>query len=227
MSSRGLRNGLARMAVAALAVGLSAGEGTAQDGGAAFGMKGGVNFASFRGEGAVIDNGRGAVSPGNRVGFVGGVFVTIPLRPTALIQPEVVYAQKGARYASGGDEVVWEAHYVEFPLLLKVRLGSGAARPALFIGPAAAFKLNARVVGRSADGEEDENTEVGESVRSVDWGLVFGGGVDIAAGDGSLTLEGRYTLGLSPFAKDPEPGQTRSGVDPKNGVLSFQVGYAF
>lgn len=224
MSFRGLRNGLTRTAVAALAVGLmSAGSAAARDGGAAFGIKGGVNFASFRGDGAVIDNGRGAVSPGNRVGFVGGAFVTIPLGPSALIQPEVVYTQKGAKYTGDpGEELVWQANYLEVPLLLKVHLGSGTTRPALFLGPAAAFKLNAKVVSPT-----DENTEIGEAVRSVDWGLVFGGGVDIAAGDGSLTLEGRYTLGLSPVAKDPEPDQTRSSFDPKNGALSFQVGYAF
>jgi len=212
-------------AVAALAAGLSAASAGAGD--AAFGVKAGVNLATFRGDGAVLENDRGAISPGNRVGFVGGVFLSLPLGPSALIQPEVVYTQKGARYASGGDEIVWEANYLEIPLLLKVRLGSGAARPALFVGPAAAFKLDAKAVGRSADGEQDENTEIGESVRSVDWGLVLGGGVDIAAGDGTLTLEGRYTLGLSPLAKDPEPGQTRGSFDPKNGVLSFQVGYGF
>ena len=77
-------------------------------------------------------------------------------------------------------------------------------------------------------GFEDGNpTDVSDQVRSVDWGLVLGGGVDLDAGSGTLTLEGRYTLGLKDLRRDPEPDETVSGFNPRNGVLSILVGFAF
>jgi hypothetical protein len=197
-----------------------------QDRGAAFGLKGGVSFSTFRGS-ADVDTGAGVIAPGRRTGVVGGAFLTIAAGESVLIQPEVLFTQKGARYTDGeGDELLYKVDYLEVPLLLKVRLGSGAARPALFAGPAAGFKLRATVVSRTADGEEN-SADTSDQLRPVDWGLVFGGGVDVAAGSGTVTVEGRYTLGLSTLGKDLGPGQTRSGFDPKNGVLSLQLGYAF
>jgi hypothetical protein len=216
------------LAVAALTVGMGAATASGQERGAAFGLKAGVTLASFRGDAAALSDGSREFFPGNRVGFVGGAFVALPMGPRVLLQPEVVYTQKGAQYSGEPGRETWQAEYLEIPLLLKLLLGSGPARPALFAGPAAGFKIDAKVVGRSPGGEEDENSAIGDAVRSVDWGLVFGAGVDIAAGDGTLTLEGRYARGLSPLAKDPErPVQTRSTFDPKHGVLSLQVGYAF
>ena len=67
----------------------------------------------------------------------------------------------------------------------------------------------------SRDPEDESTTDVSEMLRSVDWGLVLGGGVDLSAVSGTLTLEGRYTLCLSRLGKDLEPGQTRGIFDPR------------
>jgi hypothetical protein len=211
--------------VAALVVMAGADQAAGQDGSAAFGLKGGVNFASFRGA-ADLDTGVQMIAPGTRTGFVGGAFIAIAAGESLVIQPEALFTQKGARYTSGGNELVYEVDYLEVPLLLKVRLGGSSARGSLFAGPTAGFRVRSTVVGRSAGGEETSN-DTSDQIRSVDWGLALGGGVDIAAGTGTLTLEGRYTLGLSPLARDPEPDETRSDFDPKNGVVSLLLGYAF
>jgi hypothetical protein len=225
MRIQGVMGGLVTAGVTALVVVAGAGRATGQDRGAAFGFKGGVNFSSFHGS-ADLDTGDVLVAPVRRTGLAGGAFLAIAAGPSVVIQPEVLFTQKGARYTRGGDELTYEVDYLEVPLLLKLRLGGGSARVALFAGPAAGFTLTSKVVGRSGDGEESSN-DTKDQVRSVDWGLALGAGVDIAAGSGTLTLEGRYTLGLSPLARDPEPDETRSGFDPKNGVVSLLLGYAF
>lgn len=225
MSVYGSRSGFGTAAVAAFVMVAGVDSAAGQDRGAAFGLKGGVSFSTFRGN-ADVDTGTGVIAPERRTGFVGGVFLAIAAGESVLIQPEALFTQKGARYTSEGDELLYKIDYLEVPLLLKVRLGSGTARAALFAGPAAGFKLKATAVARTAGGEE-ASTDTSDQLRSVDWGLVFGGGVDVASGSGTLTLEGRYTLGLSTLGKEPEPGQTRSSFDPKNGALSLQLGYAF
>jgi len=225
MSKAGLTGGFSRAVWTALALGMGVACATAQDQGTSFGLKGGVNLASF-GSGGAFDNGDRVISPGRRTGLILGAFVAIPVGPSVLIQPEAVFTQKGARYTAGTEaELVYAVDYLEVPLLLKVRLGGGATRGALFGGPAVAFRLNGTVTSR--DGEEESSTDVSEMLRTVDWGVVFGGGIDVSAGSGVLTLEGRYTLGLSKLGKDLEEGQTRGSFNPRNGVLSFLVGYAF
>jgi hypothetical protein len=226
MRIQGVTGGLVAAGVATLVLVVGVGRASGQDRGAAFGLKGGVSFATFRANGE-LDTGDNVFAPGSRTGFVGGVFVAIAAGESVLVQPEVLFTQKGARYAAQGNELVYQIDYLEVPLLLKARIGSGATRVALFAGPAAGFKLDAKIVSRTADGEESTNDTVSDQLRSVDWGLVFGGGLDIAAGEGTLTLEGRYRLGLSNLGRDPEPGETTSGFNPKSGVLSLQLGYAF
>jgi hypothetical protein len=222
MRIRGVTNGIVRTGMAAL---VSVAGATAQDRGTAFGLKGGVDSASFHGSGD-LDTGDAQIPPERRTGLVGGAFLAIAAGRSVLIQPEVLLTQKGARYARGGDELAYDIDSLEVPLLLKVRLGGGSVRGALFGGPAAGFTLGSRVVARSG-GREERSNDTSEQLRSVDWGLAFGGGVDIAAGSGTLTLEARYTLGLAPLVRDPEPGETRSSFVPKSGVASLLLGYAF
>lgn len=225
MRTRSAKRWIVVGGVAALGVVAGARGAAGQDRGAAFGLKGGVNLASFHGRGEV-DTGEVRLAPVRRTGLAGGAFLAIAAGQSLLVQPEVLFTQKGARYARGGDQLTYEVDYLEVPLLLKRRLGGGSVRGALFAGPAAGFALASKVVGRSGDGEEVSG-DTSDQVRSVDWGLAFGGGVDIAAGGGTLTLEGRYTLGLSPLAREPEPDETRSSFDPKNGVVSLLLGFAF
>jgi opacity protein-like surface antigen len=154
------------------------------------------------------------VSPENRVAFAGGLFAGIRVTPSFLIQPEVLYTQKGARYEVAGEEAVIKLDYVEVPVLLKGRFGSGGVKPSVFAGPAMAIKVSGKSEFR---GEEED----AEDVKSTDFGVVFGAGLDFAVGSGAFTIDARYTLGLTTFVDVPDPD------DVKNGVWTFSVGYAF
>jgi hypothetical protein len=134
--------------------------------------------------------------------------------PNFLIQPEVLYTQKGAKYDEGGAEATVKLDYVEVPVLFKGRFGSGGVKPSVFAGPAVGFKVSAKT---EFDGEEEDI----EDVKGTDFGIVFGAGLDLAAGPGSFIIDARYTLGLTTLDDSPDPG------DVKNGVWSFSVGYTF
>jgi hypothetical protein len=191
---------------------IAAGVGTARADGprVEFGIRAGLNLASVNGDDASFDN----VSPENRVAFSGGLFAGIRVTPNFLIQPEVLYTEKGARYEAAGEEAEIRLDYVEVPVLLKGRFGSGGVKPIAFVGPAVAFKVSGKA---EFQGEEEDI----EDVKSVDIGIVFGAGLDLAVGSGAFTIDARYTLGLTTFADSPDPD------DVKNGVWTFSLGYAF
>jgi hypothetical protein len=74
------------------------------------------------------------------------------------------------------------------------------------------------------------SVDINDYTKSTDFGLVFGGGLDIAAGPGAVTLECRYVLGLTEIddgfqeaLEDPDPQK----VDAKNHSIMILVGYSF
>jgi hypothetical protein len=196
--------------VAVLAIAAGAGTARADEPRVEFGIRAGLNLASVNGDDVSFDN----VSPENRVAFSGGLFAGIRVTPNFLIQPEVLYTQKGARYEAAGEEAEIKLDYVEVPVLLKGRFGSGGVKPSVFVGPAVAFKVSGKT---EFQGEEEDV----EDVKSADFGIVFGAGLDLAVGSGAFTIDARYTLGLTTIADSPDPD------DVKNGVWTFSVGYAF
>lgn len=196
------------VAVVALAAG--AGTARADEPRVELGIRAGLNLASVHGDDVSIEG----VSPENRVALSGGLFAGIRVAPSVLVQPEVLYTQKGARYEVAGEEAVIKLDYVEVPVLLKGRFGSGSARPSIFAGPAVAFKVSGKT---EFQGEEED----AEDVKSTDFGIVFGAGLDLVVGSGAFTIDARYTLGLTTFVDIPDPD------DVKNGVWTFSVGYAF
>jgi hypothetical protein len=111
--------------------------------------------------------------------------------------------------------------YLEIPVLVKIIFPSpGGVNPYLFAGPAVAIKVSGKVKAEFA-GESDE--EDIEDMKSTDFGLVIGAGVDFgfgALGKGTLSVDIRYSLGLSTIS-DFE------GDDVKNGAFSLMVGFSF
>jgi hypothetical protein len=196
--------------VAVLATAAGVGTARADEPRVELGIRAGLNLASVHGDDVTINN----LSPESRVGFSGGLFAGIRVTPSFLIQPEVLYTQKGARYEAAGEEAVIKLDYVEVPVLLKGRFGSGSAKPSVFAGPAVAFKVSGKT---EFQGEEEDV----EDVKGTDFGIVFGAGLDLAVGSGAFTIDARYTLGLTTFSDSPDPD------DVKNGVWTFSVGYAF
>ena len=62
---------------------------------------------------------------------------------------------------------------------------------------------------------------VKDDIKSTDMGVSFGGGVGIAMGSaGILSLEGRYTMGLTSISEGTDE-------DAKNKGISIMAGYAF
>jgi len=164
-----------------------------------FGIKGGANIANVNGN--FSDE---LADWKSTVGFCAGIFLELNLGRVLTIQPEALYTVKGAD--SGTGKLKFD--YIEFPILLKVRIPISSVHPFVFVGPAFGFNLKAAVNGIKID-----------DMPAADYGAVLGGGLQLGR---SLHVDVRYTMGLQKLAI-PD----LDTIDLKNGVLSATLGLAF
>jgi hypothetical protein len=159
---------------------------------ATFGLKGGMNISNIydtEGDG-----------PDSRYGFIGGGFCDFDFVSFS-IQPEVLFSQKGWKYDIG-----CRYNYFEIPVLIKIPL-SQKFRVSPYLGPAASFLLNAKVL----------DLDMSQYVVSPDIGLVLGAEIKTKH---KVSLDMRYTRGLRKIIKD-EPYES---YDIKHSVFSIMLG---
>ena len=174
---------------------------------------------------------------GYRPGFAGGLFATVNVNPLFAIQPEVLFVQRGTTVDEDGglspfgtdleDEI--RINTIEIPVLVRVNVPTrSAARPHLFFGPSLGVVLSASrdfndgTLGDDDDLFEDDDFE--DALKSTDIGMVVGGGLDVRLPvAGKVTLDGRYTFGLSDVFDDE--AFVGDAPDAKNGTFQVSLGF--
>lgn len=166
------------------------------------GAKGGLNFATITNDN--IDT---------RTGFLIGGFAKFGIPESRLsIQPEIFYSQQGGK--SGDNEI--RIDYLKVPVLFKYSLSSsGTANPNIFAGPYAGLRILAEQDGGAGFLIGGGASNIENQTESVDYGFVFGAGIDIDVGDSIFTMDARYSPGLADVFKD------QSG---KHSVISVTFG---
>jgi hypothetical protein len=97
--------------------------------GVRFGIKAGGNMAKPTG----ADARDPLATLQSRVGFMGGIFLSVELSRVLSIQSEVLYTMKGATYIANDDTYTDKlyADYIEVPMLLKLRIPTPVVQPHL------------------------------------------------------------------------------------------------
>jgi len=166
----------------------------------------------------------------SRVGFSGGAFLTYALSRQFAVQPEILYVSKGASKDFFFFNAHWNLDYLEIPVLLKFNLmPEGKLQPSLYAGPAL------DVLMASKFHIIDETYDIKDYTKSMDFGLVFGAGLDYK----HITFDVRYALGLTNVVDAAEKINEATGAVPgdsyylegdptvKNTDLSFMIGARF
>ncbi len=141
----------------------------------------------------------------SRQGAITGAYLQFPLHDIFAIRPELLFSLKGgSTVANIGEEtnIDIELAYIELPVLFRVSFPTGSIRPVLFGGPALAIQIGCDFSfsvdsTRSTCGEDSLN-----NVRSWDFGLVAGGGVEKRLRRATIALEARYTAGTRSILED-------------------------
>ncbi len=169
------------------------------------GVKGGLSVANLYGD-DVYNN-------SITYGGTAGAFMRYAVTGIIAVQPEVLFAMKGAKYESEGLESQQKINYIEIPLLAMATLpNTSKIKPNIFAGPAIGILLSNKIT----NGEE---IDIKDASRSADIGLVFGAGAEYSLVTGSISLDVRYELGLTSTMQEEEDKAV------KNSVISIMVGY--
>lgn len=151
--------------------------------------------------------------------------------PVTSLQPELLYVRKGARWQvrefSGGEyfpsTATVSVDYLEYPVLFRFAPNVHIPlKPNLYVGPVPAVRLHQS--GDAPFGSPDFCTSYAETskwARLFDFGAVIGGGFDLQAGKGIVTVDARYNLGVANI------NNAFSDWKIRNRSLSFWLGYCF
>jgi outer membrane protein W len=171
------------------------------------GVKGGLSLANLAG-GDVYNN-------SIKYGGTGGVFMRYALSDIFAVQPEVLFAMKGAKYEAEGLKSQGKINYIEIPLLVRATMpNESKMKPSVFLGPAISILLSNKIT----NGEE---IDIKDATKSSDIGLVAGAGIEYMLEKGCVLVDARYEMGLSSIMKKSD-GEQR---EVKNRVISIMVGY--
>ena len=203
-----------------LAIGLSAAASLARANDIEFGIKGGASLAGFSGLDEAFF---GETQPTKRIGLAVGGFVALPIGGRFALQPEALFAQKGANFDFSDADSELRLDYVEVPLLLKARFGGGGVRPYAFAGPYVGFRTKAEAYFDAGPDDGTGTEDIGDDIKSVDYGAAVGAGLEIPSGRGAFLAEGRYTRGLTNFGA----GDVDSDETVAHAVWSVLLGFRF
>jgi hypothetical protein len=190
--------------------------------GSTLGLKGGVNVSSL----SIDDPARPDLQIESRTGLVLGAFLECGGESWFALQGEVNYSQNGARVTDDGTAAEIELDYIRVPVLVMARLGpeDRTLYPIVYAGPQLAFEVRCRARSDSGDATESdcdsEDLDYPLETRNVEFGLVFGGGVEYLLGGFKVELDARYNLGLT----NMNGGTNASSVSLENRGWSFTVG---
>lgn len=164
------------------------------------GVKAGIAFTMLPNAGEVVDTlvRQNSSDTSSRIGAALGGFVGFRLNERTRFQPELLFVMKGVKLSerSGGTASV-RLNYLEFPLLFRYSAPESSRGAAyVFAGPAFGVKVNTNAQIEAGGQKVDFNID--PSIKSTEFGLTFGGGVD----NDHFLVEGRVTFGLTDVAND-------------------------
>jgi len=174
---------------------------------------GGVQIGPVAGVNIFTLSGSDAQSAKSRTAFYGGVALNLPLGSIFFVQPEALYAQKGAKWTDPSGTLTAKLAYVEVPILLGLNFGTaGSTRPRVYAGPTVGVNLSCDYetsAGSVSCGTI--STALPTTIKTLDLGVTGGGGLSIPFGRATFTLDARYTLGLTTSLTTSTPDGTLSG----------------
>jgi len=172
-----------------------------------FGVKAGVNFASF------TSTSDGFTDKKARVGIHAGVISEFPISDMVSIQAEAVYSQQGYKLASEGvlsdDAVEYQLDYINVPVLAKIYLVEGLSIEA---GPQFGFKVNEQIDNEPLQNGGDSDRD---AIEDFEFGMAAGLSFQTNMG---LFFSGRYNRGFTDLVK---------GQNFQNQVIQISAGYKF
>jgi Outer membrane protein beta-barrel domain len=158
------------------------------------GLRGGMNFAQWKQNIQISSTQTGTISSAltsdTRTGYLIGVYYTIMFSKNVGLQPELFYNSIGSRSGSSTISV----NYASLPIFLRYNITNQFH---LLGGPQIGYLISAD--GQTTSPAGGVTTNIKDNINSMDFGAVFGIGVDVGKFDAGL----RYSIGFTNIIKNP------------------------
>jgi hypothetical protein len=204
------------------------------------GVLAGANLATLTDVAGEVTDVSSALDTKYRAGFQGGLFSTIRLRGRLSLQPEVHYAQKGAKFdgaftgdASGNAGLALKLAYVDIPVLARIEAGNPMGiHPFLVLGPSLSLRTSCTLSVTTdqidlstacASTNDGSPSESFDPIRKSAISGVVGVGLAGTMLGRSASVQLRVSQGLRSIAADAPDGSSAS-VSPKNRGISIMFG---
>lgn len=173
-----------------------------------FGIKAGINYSNVYSE-----SGDGYVANG-KVGFAGGVFVSIPLNELIGVQPELLYSQKGFKTEGTFFDGQITSSYLDLPIHLQIKPTENIS---ILAGPQFSYLLSTKyeLNGFSAIDEEDLDDNNNKATVGISAGVDF----EVQ----NFLISARGSWDLNKVNKD----NSTSDINYKNQLFQITLGYKF
>jgi len=174
------------------------------------GVKIGLAISGLPNAGEVLDQVASSQSreSTSTLGLIGGGYVLFPITDRIGFQPEALFVMKGVNLDEvNGGTVSARMNYLDIPLLLRVRAPINSEVTGYFLaGPN--FGILLSTSGQLETPGVTTNLNIGPAIKTLDFGLTFGGGVEFRR----FLIEGRFSAGLTDVAAAsfPHPDALRN-----------------
>ncbi|MCX7877823.1 MAG: PorT family protein, partial [Ignavibacteria bacterium] len=137
----------------------------------------------------------------SRTGLIIGGLVDVNIGKILGVTSGLRFVMKGYSSTSQGVTYKVKLNYLEFPALLKTRFTLTEVKPYLLGG--LTLGINVSATEEQSTGTQSQNVDVSNAVESIDFGLLFGAGLDFSvASKVGLFVQFGYQLGLSNWLKN-------------------------
>ena len=162
--------------------------------------------------------------------IVGGISARFISESHVGLLSELNYSQRGWKeYDPDHPEIHYTRalNYLECPVFTHVYFDMGKHFRVIFnLGPQIGYLLNERQLESNINMEDQDvdSRHILKAQRRFDWGLCFGGGVELRTGIGSFILDGRYYYGLSDVFNNTRADDYAAS---SNQVVNVKLTYLF
>lgn len=187
-----------------------------------FGLKGGLNSANYY-------DSEFETERLQRFNF--GVFATFELENLPIsFQPELYYTQKGSKSSFQYRDIIYrgilKANYIEFPILANYTFGLfKKLNGTIFTGPSLSY-----LTGSSFESELGNSaTDFKDLTNTIDYGIVFGFGVEFPLENNSVFVETRINRSFNTIYKNGYNAICcgEFARSQKHSVVSIVAGFGF
>ncbi len=179
----------------------------------AYGMRGGLNITNREFSG---DN---DLTTGDRTGFHAGLLAQLRTEANIIIQPELLYMQKGYTYDGLLIDHTFNYDYVELPVAIKYDINLKGFHLQPFVAPQVGYAVIAKNIQDNVVDALDGELDMIDDINRVNYGVDLG--LDIMVLD-DLLLGARYEIGLADIGvalKDDDIHTHKGWI--------FSIGYLF